>query len=225
MLAVLAAIGRRGRRRGFWLGFVLFGWSYMVWAAGSWWDPTIERTEPITTSLLEELYPRIHAEAPAAGIPLAARWFGILDARNRAILAKLDEPLPMPFPQDTPLEDVLKYITNATKSPALPGGIPIYLDPAGLTEAEHTALSPVSINLDGVPLRKTLHLLLDQLDLSYYVQDGVLTITAANALNVWPDYLDAFTTVGHCLIALLAACLGGVAGRVLHATREDVAAS
>ena len=50
----------------------------------------------------------------------------------------------MPFPNETPLEDVIKYIRASTKSPAFPDGIPIYVDPLGLTEADKTMASPVA---------------------------------------------------------------------------------
>ena len=46
----------------------------------------------------------------------------------------------MSFPQETPLEDVLKYIKDATQDEAagLPTGIPIYVDPVGLQDADKT---------------------------------------------------------------------------------------
>jgi tetratricopeptide (TPR) repeat protein len=99
------------------------------------------------------------------------------DARTQAIYDKLKEPLSMPFAQETPLEDVLKYIQSATQSADLPSGIPIYVDPAGLLEAEKTLQSPITLNLEGVPLRQSLRLLLRQLDLNYTVKDGLMTIT------------------------------------------------
>jgi hypothetical protein len=38
--------------------------------------------------------------------------------------------------------------------------------------------SPVSLDLDGVPLRRTLQLALSQLGLVYFVDDGILVITS-----------------------------------------------
>jgi hypothetical protein len=96
------------------------------------------------------------------------------------ILGKLEEPLAMNFPQEQPLEDVLKYIKQATQGAGY-GGIPIYVDPIGLQEAEKTMTSPVSIDLEGVPLRRTLQLLLTQLGLCYYVDDGLLVITSQSS--------------------------------------------
>jgi RNA polymerase sigma factor (sigma-70 family) len=102
------------------------------------------------------------------------------DAKSQAILAKLEQPIAMNFSNDTPLEDVLKYIKQALQGPR-DSGIPIYVDPLGLQEADKTITSPVQLDLEGVPLRRTLQLALNQLDLIYYVDDGILVITSAAA--------------------------------------------
>ena len=48
----------------------------------------------------------------------------------------------------------------------------------GLQEADKTLTSPISMDLEGVPLRRTLQLLLGQLGLVYFVDDGILCITS-----------------------------------------------
>lgn len=105
------------------------------------------------------------AAAPAANDPR--------DERVRDALAK---PVAMPFAHATPIGDVLKYIKIATNSPKLPDGIPIYIDPKGLLKAGKTLNSPVSLSLEGIALGKSLELLLDQVDLRYEVEEGVLII-------------------------------------------------
>src|SRR5260370_38072621 len=80
----------------------------------------------------------------------------------------------------TPLEDLLKDIKSATQGPN-DSGIPIYVDPVGLQEAEKTMTSPVTLDLEGVPLKATLRLLLKQLGLTYTVKDGLLTITSESS--------------------------------------------
>ena len=99
---------------------------------------------------------------------------------NKRILGALEQPVSMHFPTDTPLEDIKKYIENATedKAAGLPKGIPIYFDPQGLQDADKTMASTVSINLEGLPLKTTLELALKQLALTYRVQDGLLFITS-----------------------------------------------
>jgi hypothetical protein len=107
------------------------------------------------------------------------------DPKSRLVLAKLDEPVSMSFAADTPLEDVLKYIKQATTSMTY-AGIPIYVDPIGLHEAEKSMTSTVgNMDLEGIPLRRTLHLLLKQLDLVYFVDDGILYITSAQSEDPW----------------------------------------
>ncbi len=102
------------------------------------------------------------------------------DPRTQSILKKLEEPISMSFAQETPLEDVIKYIKSATQGPD-GRGIPIYIDPVGLNEAEKTTTSPVILDLEGVPLKTTLRLLLAQLGLCYKVEDGLMTITSESS--------------------------------------------
>ena len=96
-------------------------------------------------------------------------------APTQAILAKLEQPIPIKFPKNTPLEDVLKFIKSATAGPH-DVGIPIYIDPVSLQDAGKTMQSPVTLDIEGVPLWTTLRLLLKQLGLAYQVKDGLLTI-------------------------------------------------
>jgi hypothetical protein len=102
--------------------------------------------------------------------------------KSKAVFQKLEEPISMSFVDETPLEDVLKYIKVATTSKTY-GGIPIYVDPRGLAEAEKTMASTVrSLDLEGIPLKTTLRLLLRQLDLAYCVRDAVLIISTPQGI-------------------------------------------
>ncbi|HKI17823.1 MAG TPA: hypothetical protein VKA15_08075, partial [Isosphaeraceae bacterium] len=107
-----------------------------------------------------------------------ARWGRAVDLfdrdpKTKQILAKLEEPISMSFANETPLDDILKYIRTATTTPSF-SGIPIYVDPIGLQEAEKSLTSTVQIDLEGVPLKTQLRLLLKQLGLTYTVKDGLL---------------------------------------------------
>jgi hypothetical protein len=109
------------------------------------------------------------------------------DPDSQATLRKLDKSIAMRFPNETPLQDILKYIKAATSSKN-DQGIPIYVDPVGLQTVSKRMTSPVTIDLEGVPLRTTLGLLLHQIDLRYTVVDGVLIITHQNrisSIGVW----------------------------------------
>jgi hypothetical protein len=93
---------------------------------------------------------------------------------------KLQQKVDMQFPNVTPLEDVVKYIEQATiDKQYFPEGISIYVDPQGLQDADKSMASTIAINLKGIPLATTLTLLLKQLGLQYHLQkDGILYITA-----------------------------------------------
>ena len=87
------------------------------------------------------------------------------------------------------------------------------MDPAALSEADVTMTSTVrNMDLEGVTLKRTLSLLLNQLGLDYVVEEGMLKIGVASKLSK----SSPFRRMGHCYWALLAALCGGVAGRVLH---------
>ncbi|SIO65713.1 RNA polymerase sigma factor, sigma-70 family [Singulisphaera sp. GP187] len=101
--------------------------------------------------------------------------------RTKMILKKLDDPISMSFGNDTRLEDVLKYIKSATTG-ANDNGIPIYVDPVGLKEAEVPLTSTVILDLEGVPLKTTLRLLLKQVGLAYCVKDGLLIISSPKGI-------------------------------------------
>jgi hypothetical protein len=107
---------------------------------------------------------------------------------TRAILRKLNEPIAMNFPDKVVLEDVLRYIKEATRGPGDPG-ITIYVDPRGLKEAGATMESPVALDLTGVPLKTTLRLLLRQLGLAYCVKDGLLIISSVE--GVYQELIEA----------------------------------
>jgi hypothetical protein len=108
-----------------------------------------------------------------------------ITAKAAAVWAALGEPLAKPFPNETPLGGFLQFVKHSTEGEAYKDGIPIYVDPAGLMEAEKTLDSPVSLDVAGIPLSKALTLALRQLDLAYSVdEDGLLTITYAAGLGV-----------------------------------------
>ena len=133
-----------------------------------------------------------------------------ITAANARIHEALKQHVPMHIVEETPLEEVLKSIGKAT-SGADGKGIPIYVDPIGLIEAERTLTSTVrEMDLDGVPLATSLRLCLAELDLAYSVKDGLVFITSREshdeALVSEPE--EPFQVVGHCVLALIAAGSG-----------------
>jgi serine/threonine protein kinase len=99
---------------------------------------------------------------------------------TKATLARLEEPIPMTFTVETPLDDVLKYLKAATKKSASDPGLAFSIDPVGFQVAQKTMTSTVSLamELEGVPLKTSLRHLIRQLNLAYVVGDGVVTITS-----------------------------------------------
>ena len=137
---------------------------------------------------------------------------------NATILKALEQPVPMHFPNETALEDVLKYVTEETVA-RVGKPIPIYVDPIGLQSARRTMQSTIwKIDIEGAPLRNSLARCLRQLDLTFVVRDGFLMISEAGA--ALPVYEDPFLIVGHCVLALLAAGVGGVVALVVAGERD-----
>ena len=134
-------------------------------------------------------------EAPHESTTISAKTDpnGVLVAESddpngdKQIRLELEKVIAMPFVQETPLEEVVKYIRTATTGPRMEQGLPIYIDPEGLSQAEKTVASPIALNLDGIKLKTTLRLSLKQLGLGYYVKHGLLIIT--NLAD--SDYKDA----------------------------------
>ncbi len=103
--------------------------------------------------------------------------------QNQAVMKVLDEPIAMAFPQPTPLDDVIKYLRKATTGRPGMRPVPIYVDPQGLSAVDATETSKVTIDLEGIPLRTSLRLVLKQLRLAYCVRDGVLIISSVDGIS------------------------------------------
>jgi len=195
-IAALGALFARGKSREICIGATLFGVGYLYMALG------LTRFEySVTDELLIALRPLI---------PSSKRE---ITPANSRIVKALEQPIPMRFKPEASLGDVLTYIKMATSTPAY--RVPIYVDPVALQEAEKSLSSTVSIDLQGVPLKASLRLCLKQLGLVYIVKDGYLQIT--NEDEGIPPSDVPFLIVGHSLLALLSAALGGVAAVLVSA--------
>lgn len=135
------------------------------------------RNTPAMLTAQREFQNRVQIAQLSAALAASDR-----SPKSQAVMTKLDQPLKMAFANETPLENVLKYIRSATAGPnGTP--IPIYVDPKGLQQVERTLNSTVTIDLEGVPLKMSLRLLLKQLDLAYCVRDGVLIISSVQGVR------------------------------------------
>ena len=203
-LAILGAVLGRGRRREIGLGAALFGAGYMALVFGRPAEQA-PRVYVATDQVLDALRPGLR---PFPRIP---------SPRDMRILEALEQPISMSFAAETPLDDVLKYIKQATTTPDY-SGIPIYVDPNGLQRAGCSLNSTVQMDLDGVALRETLRVCLKQLGLAYEVKEGRLRITSEDEFMA-PDLEYPFPIVGHCLLALLAAGFGAAAAPMVAEVR------
>ncbi len=231
-LAGLRAILGDGPRRRAVLAAALFGAVYLLLVFGRGPYQAINSTarparsfyQPMPTSfLLNDLR------------PWAVGMVGRRPSREALATRALDRPTGSEIPPSGLLVDILKAIHESTVAPDGPG-LPIYLDPIGLQEAERTPKSTIEIDLMGVPLRTTLRLALEQLGLRYGVSGGCLRVTSSGSDtdpqaqdpggNVvvyserWnspgggkleADAEDAYLIAGHCLLTVLAMALGAFA--------------
>jgi hypothetical protein len=152
----------------------------VVQQTGESWDGvrvTLSTARPSLDAAPPELLPLKLAVAGAVDSgPVEAP-----DDRSQQIVAELAKPIDLSFKNGTSFEDVIKYVRASTKSTAFPDGIPIYVDPIGLQEAEKSMSSTVTMDVSQVPLRTSLKLILRQLSLTYRIKDGLLTITSEDS--------------------------------------------
>ena len=95
------------------------------------------------------------------------------------------KPIAMSFPEETPLEDVIKYIQQQYQEPRRsPTASRSTSIPIGLQEAEKSMTSTVRTSTSRRSRSgRRLKLLLKQLDLTYQVKDGLLTITSNDSAD------------------------------------------
>ena len=150
-------------------------------AAFAWVRPSLTAAPPVMTpgGLAKEPapdpVPRVYFPAP-------------MTADAAKVWIKLQQKVAMKFGAEVPLQEVLRSVREATKGDEMPDGLAIYVDPVGLTEAEMTMASPITIDLDSIRLETGLKLALKQLDLTFNVHpDGLVVITSANSPDVQSD--------------------------------------
>jgi hypothetical protein len=211
-LATLGAIVNQGKLRRTWLGASLFGVTYMVLTFGRSPDNSTWPYSP-TSHLLNAL--RAGFPPHRSGFPDTSERSDVVNAR---LLNALERPIPLRFPQETPLEDILTYIRQATMDDDGRPAIPIYVDPVGLRNARQTMQSKVSIDREGAALKHSLRMCLKKLGLAFSVRDGWLMICEQG--DTLPVHEDPYLVVGHCVLALMAAALGGVLAALVSSTPD-----
>jgi RNA polymerase sigma factor (sigma-70 family) len=103
-----------------------------------------------------------------------------LEAKTRQIRERLKQVIELDR-NDLPLHDLLKQIKPATTDATFPG-IPVYVDPVGLQNAEVSMASLVEIPKKG-SVDFVLSFALRELRLSYIVKDGWLQISSRDDIT------------------------------------------
>ncbi len=104
------------------------------------------------------------------------------DPNSRKAYAALDKPTALRARDGATLGDVIEQVKNELKTDD-GAPVPVYVDPKGLKEAGASLESPVTIDLEGAPLKFALRLALKQLDLAYCVRDGVLIVGSPEGIE------------------------------------------
>jgi hypothetical protein len=190
LFAVLLAAHRTGDRRAFWIGFALFGWGYLS-------SSLIPSTESrlITTKALAYLH--------QANI-LGSRAYGM-----RAILS-LDRMRAYNLSDD----DVMKALgESGMKGP--PAGLGYATDQTSMTVVEHVLTWRARYNK---PEKYANYIIVATSDGEIVRLKDVAKVEMGTSFYIpgfWAGTAETFIGIGHSLVALLAAWLGGVLSRRL----------
>ncbi|MCY2973444.1 MAG: general secretion pathway protein GspD [Planctomycetota bacterium] len=96
---------------------------------------------------------------------------------EKMIREKMIEPIDVTF-DNRPLSQAMETINQMT-------GIPIFIDPIGISAEGITSGQPVTLQLGGTPisLKSALNLMLDPYGLTYTIKNEVLNITSKQTMN------------------------------------------
>ena len=95
---------------------------------------------------------------------------------NRSIQAQLARSVPMTLSQGANLAGLLAAVSQATRGPEFPAGVPVFIDPQGMQGVGATMMSPVVVNAANAPVGNSLRAALRAMGLDYRVRDGIVTI-------------------------------------------------
>jgi hypothetical protein len=125
-------------------------------------------------------HPPDNAASPALAQVSKPTQQQLIDQKNAHIRSLLSRKLDLDFPDGISLQEYLKEIKRATTSKDDPG-IPIYVNPRGIQDAQITLTSRISFT-KGQSLGETLRYVLNSTGLSYVVHDGFLMIDSRTGI-------------------------------------------
>jgi hypothetical protein len=199
-LAVLGAVGTRGRRRDAWLGTAAFGIGYLFVA----FSPVLTMALP-TDHFLNAVF--------RPGGPIAARERADVDLttddESARVRRALHEPITLHFPESTSLTVVLQHIRNAIRG-SLGKDLVLFVsqEPPYYVRLELDKFV-VTIDRANIPAEDALRLCLGQIGMTYRVQSGYVRIIT-DAYQPLPFEEDPVMIAGHSLLALCAAGFGSI---------------
>jgi RNA polymerase sigma factor (sigma-70 family) len=103
------------------------------------------------------------------------------ELKNARIRQRLDLVIDVVYPEGGNLEVLLKHIKQVTTDEKYPG-IPIYVDPFGLSDVDKSMSTKVALDFKQQSIRSVLHYTLRPLGLSYDVRDGFLMISSRTGI-------------------------------------------
>jgi hypothetical protein len=121
------------------------------------------------------------------------------DPHEASVRAALNQTTSFDF-VETPLKDVVTYFADKH-------GIPMMFSVRELEEASISADTPVTKSVRSITLRSALNLLLNDLDLAYVAENGVLMVTTKEAAQSTPFSLQTATWLSVAAAVLLGAIL------------------
>ena len=108
-------------------------------------------------------------EQVTRSVPHESLFAAVGDEEERERERSLDRNVSFAF-RETPLVDVVRALDAQTD-------VSFVIDPKGLEEARVDENTPITIEADRMPLRRALDLILEPLDLDYFIADGVLVVS------------------------------------------------
>jgi hypothetical protein len=126
------------------------------------------------------------------------------DPSEARIWRTLDEKTEFHFVEQ-PLSDVIDYLAQRHE-------IEIQMDTRALMDAGVGSDTPITRSIKGITLRSALKLLLDELDLTYVVRNGVLMVTSKIEAQNMPNTTHPLFNLKTIpwLAVVIAAFLGGI---------------
>ncbi len=105
--------------------------------------------------------------------------------RHRNVAAALQNKFIVPSKDTVSIEDAIRAVKQSSVTRAFPAGLPIYVDPIGLQEAECNLAADVTADLGDATVAQVLDRILKPKGLAYWLPDDrYLLITSQESLDV-----------------------------------------